>query len=523
MDALLPPAMALPLCPLDLFDASLTDANLNAMPLTPSSSFDLALPPLFPSSCSSLPHPAGPEGPFGSMVPASAPAAAGVAASTAMMDCWSVPNGHAAAAAHAHVHAHGPAVPAPRPSVTTTITTTTTTTPSTLLAAPTTADVAAASWMTSFLPTPFAETAPTGRSATATDALDAAARLPFMAPPSNAPLVLHHPFMPFADQYVKPEQATAAAAAPANKVAPVVVKKEHVPAAPPSPLPSPRPSPASSNATRHLAATSDDDTTSTAATASAAAVATSEKPRSRLTREQTAILKRVYAVTYFPDRATKEQLAGELGIPVRTVQIWFQNQRQYHRIKLKKKAAKAKASGASGDLESAAITKVALPRVKSTASASPKAATPALVELRPAATTAPPTPVPTPTLPALAPLLARRASAPVAASRIPLPVPPAAPLGLPTVLPMTPTSPLDHAWHAPAPLVAPAPPPAAPAPEFQLDYVAFEALLNTYPASANAAAHENAHWMPMTTQSQSQSQQYSTTTVPRQRAYSWMQ
>ncbi|KNE64703.1 hypothetical protein AMAG_10054 [Allomyces macrogynus ATCC 38327] len=489
------------------------------MPLSPSSSFDLALPSLFPSSCSSLPHPAGPEGSFGSMVPASAPVtAAATAASSAMTDCWTV-SGQAAAAAALH----GPAaVPVPRPfNFATTTTTTTTTTPSTLLAAPTTsADVAAASWMTSFLPTPLAETAPTGRSAaTAADALDAAARLPFMAPPSNAPLVLHHPFMPFADQYAKPEPATAAAA-PANRVAPVVIKNEHVLAAPPSPLPSPRPSPASSNATHHLAATSDDDTTSTGPAPPAAA--TSEKPRSRLTREQTAILKRVYAVTYFPDRATKEQLAGELGIPVRTVQIWFQNQRQYHRIKLKKKAAKAKASGASGDLESAAITKVALPRVKSTASASSKSATPALVELRPAATAAPPTPVPTPTLPALAPLLARRASAPVAASRIPLPVPPAAPLGLPTVLPMTPTSPHDHAWHAPAPLVAPAPPPAAPAPEFQLDYVAFEALLNTYPASANAVAHGNAHWLPMTTQAQSQ-QQYSSAAVPRQRAYSWMQ
>ncbi|KAI9144087.1 Homeodomain-like protein, partial [Paraphysoderma sedebokerense] len=60
--------------------------------------------------------------------------------------------------------------------------------------------------------------------------------------------------------------------------------------------------------------------------------------RSRLTREQTSVLKRVYSLTYFPDKATKEQLSKELNIPVRTIQIWFQNQRQYHRLKMKKKA-----------------------------------------------------------------------------------------------------------------------------------------------------------------------------------------
>ncbi|KAL7747203.1 hypothetical protein RI367_007414 [Sorochytrium milnesiophthora] len=64
------------------------------------------------------------------------------------------------------------------------------------------------------------------------------------------------------------------------------------------------------------------------------------RARSRLTREQTAVLKRVYTDTFFPDKSVKEQLARELGIPVRTVQIWFQNQRQYHRLKLRKKANK---------------------------------------------------------------------------------------------------------------------------------------------------------------------------------------
>ncbi|KNE67211.1 hypothetical protein AMAG_12282 [Allomyces macrogynus ATCC 38327] len=64
----------------------------------------------------------------------------------------------------------------------------------------------------------------------------------------------------------------------------------------------------------------------------------SEKTRSKLTREQMATLKRVYAITYFPDKATKEQLARELGLTTRVVQVWFQNQRQYHRIKMKKKA-----------------------------------------------------------------------------------------------------------------------------------------------------------------------------------------
>ncbi|KAI9223469.1 hypothetical protein BC828DRAFT_403120 [Blastocladiella britannica] len=64
-----------------------------------------------------------------------------------------------------------------------------------------------------------------------------------------------------------------------------------------------------------------------------------DKPRSRLTREQMASLKRVYASTYFPDKATKERLSRELAIPARTIQIWFQNQRQYHRLKLKKRNA----------------------------------------------------------------------------------------------------------------------------------------------------------------------------------------
>ncbi|KAJ3352495.1 hypothetical protein GGF32_003666 [Allomyces javanicus] len=63
-----------------------------------------------------------------------------------------------------------------------------------------------------------------------------------------------------------------------------------------------------------------------------------EKTRSKLTREQMATLKRVYAITYFPDKSTKEQLARELGLTTRVVQVWFQNQRQYHRIKMKKKA-----------------------------------------------------------------------------------------------------------------------------------------------------------------------------------------
>jgi hypothetical protein len=62
------------------------------------------------------------------------------------------------------------------------------------------------------------------------------------------------------------------------------------------------------------------------------------KIRSRLTRDQTAKLKAVYARTYFPDKVTKERLSHELHIPIRTIQIWFQNQRQYHRIKMKKRA-----------------------------------------------------------------------------------------------------------------------------------------------------------------------------------------
>ncbi|KNE60358.1 hypothetical protein AMAG_05753 [Allomyces macrogynus ATCC 38327] len=51
------------------------------------------------------------------------------------------------------------------------------------------------------------------------------------------------------------------------------------------------------------------------------ASASGEKTRSKLTREQMATLKRVYAITYFPDKATKEQLARELGLTTRVVQV----------------------------------------------------------------------------------------------------------------------------------------------------------------------------------------------------------
>lgn len=67
-----------------------------------------------------------------------------------------------------------------------------------------------------------------------------------------------------------------------------------------------------------------------------------QRPRSRLTRQQTNALKEIYNVTYFPDKPTKDRLCRDLDINPRTLQIWFQNQRQYHRLKLKRQQERAK-------------------------------------------------------------------------------------------------------------------------------------------------------------------------------------
>ncbi|KAK4515415.1 copper-binding transcription factor [Mucor velutinosus] len=50
--------------------------------------------------------------------------------------------------------------------------------------------------------------------------------------------------------------------------------------------------------------------------------------RRRATVSQTQALQRVFDKTAFPSTGLREHLARHLGMPPRTVQIWFQNKRQ---------------------------------------------------------------------------------------------------------------------------------------------------------------------------------------------------
>ncbi|KAL7750437.1 hypothetical protein RI367_004211 [Sorochytrium milnesiophthora] len=63
-----------------------------------------------------------------------------------------------------------------------------------------------------------------------------------------------------------------------------------------------------------------------------------KRPRTVMSAYQTAVLKRILAVTAFPSTELREKLAKALEMTPRTVQIWFQNQRQ---------KAKAKSSSSS--------------------------------------------------------------------------------------------------------------------------------------------------------------------------------
>ncbi|KAI9296336.1 Lim3/4 [Neoconidiobolus thromboides FSU 785] len=56
------------------------------------------------------------------------------------------------------------------------------------------------------------------------------------------------------------------------------------------------------------------------------------QPRSRILPSQTLILNSVYKITEFPTRQMRHYLAKILGLPPRSVQIWFQNQRQKKRF-----------------------------------------------------------------------------------------------------------------------------------------------------------------------------------------------
>ncbi|KAJ1923811.1 hypothetical protein IWQ60_005625 [Tieghemiomyces parasiticus] len=55
--------------------------------------------------------------------------------------------------------------------------------------------------------------------------------------------------------------------------------------------------------------------------------------RKRATPEQVNVLNRVFEQTYFPSTELRRQLAAQLNMAPRTVQIWFQNRRQALRMK----------------------------------------------------------------------------------------------------------------------------------------------------------------------------------------------
>ncbi|KXN70368.1 hypothetical protein CONCODRAFT_23001, partial [Conidiobolus coronatus NRRL 28638] len=50
--------------------------------------------------------------------------------------------------------------------------------------------------------------------------------------------------------------------------------------------------------------------------------------RKRANAKQLEVLQQIYEVNKFPNAILREQLAKQLGMTTRGVQIWFQNQRQ---------------------------------------------------------------------------------------------------------------------------------------------------------------------------------------------------
>ena len=67
--------------------------------------------------------------------------------------------------------------------------------------------------------------------------------------------------------------------------------------------------------------------------------ASPSRRRTLLTREQVSMLRRMMDETAFPNRTQREQLSKQLGISEKSIQIWFQNQRQKHKIQMRKLAA----------------------------------------------------------------------------------------------------------------------------------------------------------------------------------------
>ncbi|ELA47861.1 hypothetical protein VCUG_00703 [Vavraia culicis subsp. floridensis] len=54
---------------------------------------------------------------------------------------------------------------------------------------------------------------------------------------------------------------------------------------------------------------------------------TSKRKRTKLTEEQLGILEKSYRTNHHPPSETKESVAAKIGIPMKNVQIWFQNRR----------------------------------------------------------------------------------------------------------------------------------------------------------------------------------------------------
>ncbi|KAJ9067596.1 hypothetical protein DSO57_1037471 [Entomophthora muscae] len=50
--------------------------------------------------------------------------------------------------------------------------------------------------------------------------------------------------------------------------------------------------------------------------------------RHRMSPYQTMMLENVFCFTHYPDNLMRRRLASVLDLPLRTVQIWFQNKRQ---------------------------------------------------------------------------------------------------------------------------------------------------------------------------------------------------
>ncbi|KNE54407.1 hypothetical protein AMAG_00381 [Allomyces macrogynus ATCC 38327] len=89
------------------------------------------------------------------------------------------------------------------------------------------------------------------------------------------------------------------------------------------------------------------------ATTAAASTPPPAPPRRRnrtiMSAFQTCVLRRVLALTAFPSTQVREMLAAELGMSPRTVQIWFQNQRQ--KAKARAKLAPTGPSAAAGAVD----------------------------------------------------------------------------------------------------------------------------------------------------------------------------